>query len=164
MHQWAGESGFMMSECQSEISPKESQMKKFAFGFLAIFAIVATLAVIPASASAASLDCTVTPSGTASGCTTNQPSWSYVGAFVVTGLSPGSYTFQWSATPQPGSLIAGHAQIALCTTDSCSHTFSGNANDIDWVITVVITNTATHAQQTVSNEIVLPAYCGQQLC
>ena len=111
-------------------------------------------------AGAAQLACGITPgtlgSNTSGVCTSNIPAYSYSASYVVTGLAPGTYDFSWSRTVTPGF----HLEPQLtCSTDTCSQALSSWHLDADETVTVVVTNTATNAQQTLTRSVVIGAVC-----
>ena len=130
---------------------------KFAKTRLAVVAMVA----FAGSAGAATLTCAVTPGGTTfttptpGGCGSDLPNPEYGASWAVTGLAPGTYTFQWwisSYGPNPQPDLS-------CSSSTCSQSIDAWLNQVNEVVSVTVTNTSTHATETLSSRIKLKAVC-----
>lgn len=128
----------------------------------AVLAASASLfaAAVPASAQAApTLTCSVTPDGTTStsSCSATWPHPAYNANFIVSGLPAGTYTYAWStagALPQPIS----------CSTAICNQDLDTDHQDVREKVTVIATNTVTHATYTLTVRVGIFAYCGPGYC
>jgi len=131
---------------------------------LTVAAVGGSLSFPSVAGATAYLQCSVTPAGTATNgynavdggwvCGTNQPAGSYGISLVVTGLPPGSYTYQWSNTVYDGL----YPSVSSCNTSSCSQSYNA-LGDHDEQVAVLVTDQSTLSQQTLYAYPSTPAVC-----
>lgn len=126
------------------------------------FRIALTLCVetfLPGIASAASLTCAIAP-GNVSGpgwCSSSQPNDPYSASYAVTGLAPGTYTFMWSKTNQPGTKPT--PSVSGCTMATCAQALSSRNNVVWQTVSVAVTNTATGVVQNLDVDVIIDPVC-----
>jgi len=115
--------------------------------------------IFPCVASAASLTCAIAPGGYSGpgGCGSTQPNDPYSASYAVTGLAPGTYTFVWSKTNQPGSKPT--PPVSGCTTATCAQALSSWHNWLDQNVSVAVTNIATGVVQNLDVNVAIDAVC-----
>lgn len=125
--------------------------------------VIAIAFLMSGAAGAADLECTVTP-GDANypgGCTSSLPNSNYGISWAVTGLAPGTYTYDWwvssyyGPSPQPG---------LSCSGSVCTQTAHSRLQSVMETVSVTVTNTATSASFTLSADLYLEAVCGSGWC
>lgn len=133
---------------------------------LAVAGVAGSLSFPSVAGATAYLQCAVTPAGSATNgynavdggwtCGTNQPASSYGISFVVTGLPPGTYTYQWSNTVYDGHFPS----VSSCNSSGCSQNYNAlNSGDHDEQVAVVVTDQSTLSQQTLYAYPSTPAVC-----
>jgi len=130
-------------------------MKMPIHALCAAVVLAASSIAFPVTAAATTyLQCAVTPGGTASNgyesglggwaCSTNIANGSYAVSLAVTGLPPGTYTFQWSDTVYSGSFPS----VSSCSTSTCGQEVSSGVVDHDEQVSVIVTDTSTNIATT----------------